>query len=52
MKVSKIKVEGGFIAKNPLSGNWFVWIGDKKGADFICETKRDAILTAKEKGES
>jgi hypothetical protein len=50
MRINKIKVQGGFIAKNPLSGDWFVWIGDKKGADFICETKRDAILTAKEKG--
>jgi hypothetical protein len=50
MKFNKIKVDGGFFAKNPLTGCWFVWIGDKRGADFICENKRNAILTAKAKG--
>jgi hypothetical protein len=51
MKITQIKVQGGRIAKNPLTGSWFVYIGDKLAADFICESKRDAIATAKERGE-
>jgi hypothetical protein len=51
MKIIQIKVHGGRIARNPLTGSWFVYIGDKSAADFICESKRDAIATAKERGE-
>lgn len=50
MKIEKIKVEGGYIARNPMTGTWFVWIGEKRGADWICDNKRDAIATAKEEG--
>ena len=50
MKIIYIKVDGGRIARNPMTGSWFVYIGDKTAADFICESKRDAIATAKERG--
>jgi hypothetical protein len=48
MKIEKIKVDGGYIAKNPMTGTWFVWIGEARGASYMCENKRDAIQTAKE----
>jgi hypothetical protein len=50
MKIVYIKVDGGRIARNPITGSWFVYLGDKLAADFICESKRDAIATAKERG--
>ena len=50
MKIVYIKVQGGSIAKNHMTGSWFVYIGDKLAADFICESKRDAISTAKARG--
>ena len=50
MKIEKIKVEGGYIAKNPMTGTWFVWIGEKNGADFMTDDKRRAVRIAKEKG--
>jgi hypothetical protein len=46
MKIVYIKVDGGRIAKNPMTGNWFVYIGEKIAADFICKNKRDAIAKA------
>ena len=49
MKIEKIKVEGGFIAQNPMTGDWFVWIGDRRAADYICKNKRDAKQKAKSK---
>jgi len=52
MKIVHIKVDGGRIARNPMTGSWFVYLGDKTAAGFICESKRDAIATAKERGEA
>lgn len=53
MKIEKIKIEGGYIAKNPMTGTWFVWIGESKGAKYMCNNKKDAIFTAKaERGEA
>jgi hypothetical protein len=50
MKIEKIKVDGGYISRNPMTGTWFVWIGEAIGAKYMCKNKRDAIYTAKAEG--
>jgi hypothetical protein len=51
MKIDRIKTPGGYIAKNPMTGSWFVWIGERIGADYICDSKREAIKIAAKLGK-